>query len=174
MRRINIIFSQWITSGWPACLVKLHIHVKFSQLVDGTSLYVASLLTSCNKLVILSDSVKSSPKSRKWRFRDSKFKNFLGPSLSAPPIKKGFLRPWTSLQVRQQAVTSLFQQVGNKQCEHPVDKLLNSIAEAKIAESLSSFKSILKQRMSWNLLVCNRAAKITCIFLFVIFCISCI
>jgi hypothetical protein len=44
--------------------------------------------------------------------------------------------------------------------------------EAKITESLSSFKSLLKQRMSWNFLVCNCAAKITCIF-FVIFCISC-
>jgi hypothetical protein len=45
--------------------------------------------------------------------------------------------------------------------------------EAKIAESLSSFKSILKQRMSWNLLVCNCAAKITWRIFFVIFCISC-
>jgi hypothetical protein len=44
--------------------------------------------------------------------------------------------------------------------------------EAKIAESLSSFKSILKQRMSWNLLVYDRAVKITCIFLSY-FCISC-
>jgi hypothetical protein len=41
--------------------------------------------------------------------------------------------------------------------------------EAKNAESLSSFKSILKQRMSSNLLVCNRAAKITCIFFCYIF-----
>jgi hypothetical protein len=33
------------------------------------------------------NSVKSSPESRKWHFRDSKFKNFLGPlalALSAP------------------------------------------------------------------------------------------
>jgi hypothetical protein len=32
--------------------------------------------------------------------------------------------------------------------------------EAKIGESLSSFKSILKQRMSWNLLVYDRGLKI--------------
>jgi hypothetical protein len=36
------------------------------------------------------NSVKSSPKSRKWHFRDSKFKNFLGPSALAfsPPNRK--------------------------------------------------------------------------------------
>ena len=42
------------------------------------------------------NSVKSSPKSRKWHFRDSKFKNFLGPSALAfsppPQSKKSFLR----------------------------------------------------------------------------------
>jgi hypothetical protein len=39
-------------------------------------------------------SVKSSPKSRKWHFRDSKFKNFLGSLALAfsPPIKKSFPR----------------------------------------------------------------------------------
>ena len=37
------------------------------------------------------NSVKSSPKSRKWHFRESKFKNFLGPSalaFSPPPQSK--------------------------------------------------------------------------------------
>ena len=40
------------------------------------------------------NSVKSAPKSRKWHFRDSKFKNFLGPLALAfsSPIKKSFLR----------------------------------------------------------------------------------
>jgi hypothetical protein len=40
------------------------------------------------------NSVKSSPKSRKWHFRDSKFKNFLGPLALAfsSPIKKSFLQ----------------------------------------------------------------------------------
>jgi hypothetical protein len=42
------------------------------------------------------NSVKSSPQSSKWHFRDSKFKNFLGPLALAfsppPPIKKSFLQ----------------------------------------------------------------------------------
>jgi hypothetical protein len=43
---------------------------------------------------------KSSPKSRKWHFRDSRFKNFLGPSALAfaPPTKKSFLRPWNATE----------------------------------------------------------------------------
>jgi hypothetical protein len=34
------------------------------------------------------NSVKTSPKSRKWHFRESKFKNFLGPSFQAPNKKE--------------------------------------------------------------------------------------
>jgi hypothetical protein len=34
------------------------------------------------------NSVKAYPKSRKWHFRDSKFKNFFGPSFLAPNQKE--------------------------------------------------------------------------------------
>jgi hypothetical protein len=62
------------------------------------------------------NSVESSPKSRKWHFRDSKFQNFLGPSALAyrlpppPPIKKSFLRPCTKNQGDQ------FDSIFNKIC----------------------------------------------------------